>query len=430
MNVIWYLAERLAEVITIVLSIYFLYRTMDTKVSMKKQVIATFVFIIIRIIYYTLTFEFRPYFAVLSGVLYAYSIFKGRLRGFIVWNVVAVVIEGIVDATVASMYLLLPRATVEFMGTPGIDRAIILFVSRCLLFVAYFFVTRKFNKYKKLSDGGFALAMLIPVGSWILLDVLFAYSDGLSKAVAQPMLAAGSFALLLILISAIILYNRIIIDEEKLARSQLQVRMFEITQNHISQINSLYTQLSSVRHDLHNHLSAILGYLNAEDYNSLKDYLSTLVTVSENIFEYTNHPVLNVLISSGASMAEEKNIDFAFNLILPQKLPVNDVDLCILVSNILDNAFEASERSSEPRYVNLTARIVDSYWTIACKNSVHDKSDYRSSTCMRSTKSKPELHGIGTRQIQEIAEKTGGFVAYKHKEYEFSTLVMLKMPQV
>lgn len=429
MNILWCGVERFAEISTVLLNIYFLYRTLETKISVKKQVIAATVFIAVRMIYYVLFFEFRPYFAVFAAIIYACFVFEGRFRIYIVWNVVAVVIDGIVDATVASAYLLLPHASIDMIATPGIDRTIIVVIAKSFLFISYYFVTQKVDKQNKLSDSGFALALLIPVGCWLLLEVLFEYSRGLSKTMAQMTLTVGSFALLLIIISAIILYNRVTSDGKELARSKLQLRMVEVTQNHIAQVKMLYAQLSSVRHDLNNHFSAILGYANENQYDELKEYVRKLIDMDIKIAGHTNHPVIDILINTRSELAAEKGIDFETNFIFPNPLPIDDVDLCILIGNMLDNAFEASAESASPRYVNITARVVNSYWTLACRNSVQNKGSYRSSCSMNSTKTTPDMHGIGTRQIQTIAEKTGGFVSFKHDGYDFSTLVMLKLSE-
>ena len=49
--------------------------------------------------------------------------------------------------------------------------------------------------------------------------------------------------------------------------------------------------------------------------------------------------------------AKKTNIEFTTNIILPEALPISDVDLCIIVSNLLDNAFEACETAYAPQYI-------------------------------------------------------------------------------
>ena len=90
---------------------------------------------------------------------------------------------------------------------------------------------------------------------------------------------------------------------------------------------------------------------------------------------------------------------------------------------MLENAFEA--KTEQNHYVIFCIQVIDSYCVFSCKNKTATKGNNKSFKNLKSTKQNPMTHGIGTRQIQNIAEKTGGFVTYKHENYEFSALVML-----
>jgi len=426
MNITWYFVERFSEIATIVLSLFFLYRVMDVKANRKAQILGAVALIVVRMLYYYSGLGYRPYFSVLVTTVYACFIFEGKLRKQAVWNILAVVIDGIIDITVVSSYLLISNTSIEAISVPGVERTIVVIVAKVLLLFAYILVTTKVDKNRKMNNEDFLLILLIPIGCWTLLEVLFNRSDTLAMA-SNASLTEISIALLIILISVVILHNRIILNEKELTRVNLQLHMSEMTEDHIAQIKLLHTQLSSIKHDLHNHFSAILGYVNASEYDELAGYIKHLTDLDVDILEHTSNNVLNVLISTRKSLAIEQQIEFTTNIIFPEVMPVNDVDLCILVSNILDNAFDASRMAHEPRYINLNTRVVDSYWVIACRNSVQNIGRLRTSNNIESSKDFPELHGIGTKQIKDIAEKTGGFVTYKHENHEFSTLVMIKL---
>lgn len=426
MSMVWFIVERFAEILTIVLNVFFLYRTMNTKISIKKQLIAGIFLLVIRMAYYSLGLGYRPYFTVIVIMIFAFIVFEGKLRTYALWSILAVVIDGVVDALAAGVFLLLPDTSITAIVVPGIQRTILIIAAKLLLFLAYYITAKKVGKNNSIDTLDSIFLISVPLGCWVLLEILFRYSYELPGAKAWPMVAAGSFSLLLILVSTVILYSRITVNGKELAHSKLQLHMFQMTQEHIEQINTLYIQLSAIRHDLHSHFSAIAGYLNVKDYPALEEYISNLTDVGRDITEYIKHPVLNALISSRLAMAAKENIEFTTNIIMPEQLPLSDVDLCVLVSNMLDNAFDANRKAFEPHFINLTAQPHNAYWVIACRNAVRDKGDFRSSGSIRSTK-ESGVHGIGTRQIKEIAEKTGGFVTYRHKDYEFSTLVMLKM---
>lgn len=430
MNIGSYMVERLAEISTIALNIYFFYRTLETKRVVSAQILAGAIFVLIRMAYYGLGFSYRPYFSVVAGIVYAGFMFYGKFKTHVIWALIPVVLDGIVDAAIISLYLLFPNTSSTQVDSPGLTRIIIIIVSKATLFVTFYLITRKIDKSHIILWRDCILLLTFPIGCWIMLEFVFQYSSTpTTEGMSLPLLAAGSIVLFLMMASVIALYNRITVNGKELAQSKLQLRTAEMTQDHISQINDMYAQLSSIRHDLKNHFSAIAGYLKSKDYNALEQYICNLVgaDMAMDTTEYVRHPVLNALICSRMATAKDANIGFIVDIVLPENLPVTDVDLCILVSNILDNAFEANERAFEPRFIKLWTRVVDSYWVIACRNSTCEQGKFRATGSLKSTKVAEGVHGIGTRQIRQIAEKTGGFVTYRHENYEFSTLVTIKL---
>lgn len=423
-----FIVERFAEISTIVLHIYFLYRTLDVKAGIKKQVLAGALFVCIRMAYYFLGLEYRPYFSVLAGIIYASFVFVGQIRAYMIWVIISVVLDGIVETTIISFYLLLPNTVIEQVDSYGIIRILLIFVAKTILFSVYYLITRKIDKSNPINWPDYFPLFIVPAGCWVLLEVVFQFGDMLMGRVSSPLLAFGSLVLLLIMASVIALYNRLTGNGKELAQSKLQLRTAEMTQDHISQINDMYARLSTIRHDLHNHFAAISGYLNAKDYTALEQYIGKLTNFAVEIQEYVKHPVLNALICSRVAVAKDANIDFTANITLPDNLQIADVDLCILVSNILDNAFEANEKAVEPRFINLCTRVVNSYWVVACRNATCEQGRFRATGSLKSTKVAAGVHGIGTKQIQKIAEKCGGFVTYRHENYEFTTLVTIKLP--
>lgn len=423
------LVEHMVNLSTIALHIYFLYRTLDTKIGKNKQIIAGAVFICIRMAYYFIGFGYRPFFSVIACFFYAGIVFSGKVNMYLIWSTIAVVLDGIVDAAIINLYLLLPNAAISLVDLPGITRIILLVTSKAVLFLIYHLITRKIDKGGSMPWHDVTLLGIFPVGCWLLLEIVFKYSDTLPHKTPSLLLVSGSTFLLLMMASVIALYNRITANAKELAQSKLQLRTVEMTQDHIGQINDLYAKLSSVRHDLHNHFSAISGYLKAKDYEALSRYMNGLVDADMDSAEYVKHPVLNTLIGTRMAAAKEADIDFTISIMLPDKLPINDVDLCILMSNVLDNAFEANERVTDSRFISLHTRVENAYWVVACRNATCKRGRFRAAGALKSTKEAMGVHGIGTKQIQKIAEKTGGFVTYRHENYEFSTLVMIKLPQ-
>lgn len=427
MIILEFIVERFAELATIALSMFFLYRALDTKICWKNQIIAGLIFVCVRSAYYTIGFGFRPYFSIAAGLIYAHFVFYGKLRMHLIWGVISVTIEGILDALVIGIYLLLPNASVVQIESFGVDRMIFIIVVKIILFAVYNLISRNIDKSAVVQWQDCAFLLLVTIGCWVMLEVLFKYGDELPVNMSQPLMTIGSLVLAVIIVSVVVLYNRLSTNAKKLAHSKLQLRMTEMTREHISEINEMYSRISTIRHDLHNHFSVISGYIKSKEYGTLEDYVTNLTDEDITLSGLVKHPVLDTLISTRAKIAKQENIHFTANVELPEILPVSDVDLCILIGNVLDNAFEANQQVSQLHFIHLNTRIINSYWAIACQNATREEGNLRSFGGIKSTKKTTGVHGIGTKQIQAIAEKTGGFVTYKHENYEFSVLALLKL---
>lgn len=418
----------IVEISTILLSIFFLYRTLEAKINIRSQIIAGVILLCVRMLYYYMGFGYRPYFSLIIGLVYTHFVFAGKIRTHLIWITISIVIDGVVDATIISVYLLFPGAAMELIVYSGIERVVIIILAKTILFVVYYITTLKVDKRGVIPWYDSIYLFLVPAGCWIMLEILFIFGDELPAKPSRFLLVAGSATLLLIIVGVVISHNRMTTGLKQLAHAKMQLRMAKMTQEHIIQVNSIYTQLSTIRHDLNNHFSAIRGYIKAGEYDKLNEYIEHLTSLDISNVVNTKHPVLDALIGTKKEMAKSIGIDFITDITLPEEIPISDVDLCILIGNILDNAFEANKDAHSSRFIHLGTKITNTYWVIACCNTTDNKGNFRSSDSLQSTKSSIGNHGIGTREIKKIAERTGGFVTYQHENYEFHTVVMLKFP--
>jgi len=427
MNIGLIIVEKFSEISTVALHIYFLYRTLEAQGGTSKQLLTGSIFLCVCMAYYTSGCGYRPYFSVIAGIIYACFTFIGQLRVYFVWTIFLIAVEGIVDACFLSLYLLFPNTNSGHVNEFGIIRIIIIIAAKTTLFIVYTQSTRKINKSTPMTWRDCFSLLVFIVGCWVHLELVFQHSAKTYDITQHFLLAACSIALLLMMTTVVALYNRLIANGKELAQSKLNLITAGLTQEHIIQINDIYTKLSTIRHDLKGHFSAIAGYLNAKDYSALERYIGSLTEFESGVHEYVKHPVVNALLSSKLAMAKEANIDFLIKIEMPDNLPITDVDLCILISNILDNAFEATRNSDAPQFINFHTRVVSSYWVIVCHNTTRTYDNFRATGSLKSTKDATDLHGIGTKQIQQIAENYGGFVTYSHEKKEFKTLVTIRL---
>lgn len=110
------------------------------------------------------------------------------------------------------------------------------------------------------------------------------------------------------------------------------------------------TEARKASHDLRHHIAAMNGYLEKEDYASLKDYFHNLMDriPESNGLVYCEHNTLNMLFSYFGQLAREQDIHYVVKLRLPALLPIADDDLAVLLGNLVENAVEACTVQHSP----------------------------------------------------------------------------------
>ena len=112
------------------------------------------------------------------------------------------------------------------------------------------------------------------------------------------------------------------------------------------------------------------------------------------------------------------------HLDLPQVLPVDEMDLCLVLSNLLENAFEASLRTAPARRkIEITAYVHAERLLLVEVENAFDGAVHEKSGVFRSSKRRE--NGIGIQSVRHIAEKTGGASTFTYQNDIFSAKVML-----
>ncbi len=158
--------------------------------------------------------------------------------------------------------------------------------------------------------------------------------------------ADSVFGLLILLFNlvAIVVARYLYITGEEAER----LKNASLKHAHMVEQHRIYRQH---HHDLKNHLTVIMGLLNLEKYNNLKDYLeSYLHTVDDALLKvHTGVGEVDILISSKIEIVRSKGIRIGFNIAARIECSKKNIlNLVIIMANVLDNAIEAVQDLDQP----------------------------------------------------------------------------------
>jgi sensor histidine kinase regulating citrate/malate metabolism len=198
----------------------------------------------------------------------------------------------------------------------------------------------------------------------------------------------------------------------------------DLITKHCDEVQNIYMKMRGWRHDYHNHIQSLKAYRTLGQNTEIDDYLNKLdedLTSVDTVFK-TGNIMIDAILNSKISLAADRKINVTATAIVPKALPVSEIDLCVIIGNLLDNAMEASLKLNEAdRIVRVYIDKFNEYLYISVTNAmsgyINKSAGYISS--------KGENHGFGLISIDKIAKKYGGHINRQNEDGVFATEVML-----
>jgi sensor histidine kinase YesM len=170
----------------------------------------------------------------------------------------------------------------------------------------------------------------------------------------------------------------------------------------------------------------VLGNIENGDAESAQSYLKNLLHEYEaSIFKYicVDNSAINSILNLKISRCHANKIDIKVE-VESDFSHFNDIDLCVLIANLLDNAIEASYNVDEPQ-ISVTIKNNKNYLCITIKNRI-DTSVLDKNEQLKTTKSDKSRHGFGLYSIAQIVEKYDGMKSFYEKNGCFVADIWLK----
>ena len=196
----------------------------------------------------------------------------------------------------------------------------------------------------------------------------------------------------------------------------------EILQKYYAEVENMYSRMRGWRHDYRHHIQAMKVHAANREYEEIDRYLDMLdddLTNVETVLK-TGNRMADAILNSKLSLAAQKDIQVKADAKIPVSLTVSELDLCIVIGNLLDNAIEACmELPPEERLIRIYMEMKGNYLYIALTNTAAGKKKQS----FRSTKG--EGHGFGIARADDIVKKYGGYITRASEDEAFSTEVLL-----
>lgn len=127
-----------------------------------------------------------------------------------------------------------------------------------------------------------------------------------------------------------------------------------------------------------------------------------------SIIAVTGIESVDGLIFTKAEKAKEKNISINTKGIVLKNYQLDEIDLCVIIGNLLDNSIEACEKieNKDNRFIMFECQQINNYLSLTIVNSILDTTQLDFD--LRTTKKNKKLHGFGIKNVKEIIKKYDG----------------------
>lgn len=224
------------------------------------------------------------------------------------------------------------------------------------------------------------------------------------------------------------LFGLYFVTENKEQKMNLKITQTrnQLLEENYQALNDIYTSNAKLYHDLNNHLNVLYQFLEEGETEEAKEYIREISQPIQKLTKtvWTGVDVVDVIISSKVEKMRNKGISWDINAEFPKNTNIQPYDLCMILSNLLDNAVEAVERTGRKGNISLTIRKINYFLMIRIANSCIGKNN-SFDALPKTTKEDKTMHGWGLQNVQQTVQKYGGTLKFRQEENQFIVDVMM-----
>lgn len=322
--------------------------------------------------------------------------------------------------------LILAPGSADLCLSPG---GALLYNLLCWVFTGISWYPATHAARKLLEDDAFAHTWYV---FWIL-PLLFIGLNLFMRPIHPELLYQGrmmqGYIALALLALLLLLYTMFYLIAESFNRNdrlRQENQFLSMQQARYDSLRTAIAETREARHDMRHHFAALQNLAGQQKWESLEKYLSDAQeSVPDAGLDLCDNAAADSVASHYGLLCRKQGIPFSFELDLPGALPVPEFDLCLVLSNLLENALEASLRTAPSRrQIKARAYLHSGHMLLLTVENSFDGEIREKGGVFQSSKRKGD--GIGIQSVRRIADKNGGYSRFSHEGGVFCANVMLR----
>lgn len=214
-------------------------------------------------------------------------------------------------------------------------------------------------------------------------------------------------------------------ENEEILKYQIQSQLEQYRK-----LSQYIKDLRRLKHDYNNQIRGLRFILESGDYEKAKEYVNEMdgeINASNlSYVQFSNHNLVDAIMQDTYSKAQEEHIKFIAKIQV-EKIPLTDLELCTVFSNLLNNAVEACRKAEKDKqYIVINSRVVNHFWTIQIINGFNGIVKAEKGK-LKTTKIDKHQHGLGIETVEKIIASYDGELEIRPRmeKKEFEVFILL-----
>ena len=201
----------------------------------------------------------------------------------------------------------------------------------------------------------------------------------------------------------------------------------DLMEHQYEEIKGVYMDMRGWRHDYHNHMQVMKAQLALGNLEEIQEYLNALEKELDHVdtLVKSGNLMTDAILNSKLTLARRQKIRINCNAKIPERISVEDVDLCVILGNLMDNALEACKQiAEENRFLRIYMKVNKSQLYLSNQNSAKEDPDFNEQNYI--TKKRGN-HGLGMKRVQTAVEKYQGYLNLANEPGIFAAEVTIPL---
>lgn len=244
----------------------------------------------------------------------------------------------------------------------------------------------------------------------------------------MSLLTAGVVIILIVADIFIFVFSeRMLLQEMKLQRLSFAEEQMKQQAEHYRKMVENQREIAKIKHDMNNYLISLSGYIsNDQSELALKKIEEQVQTLSSGDTVKCNNYCVEALLNGKDKIIKRDKIKVDYKLDLPSQLKQDEMDVCIILGNLLDNALEACSKfeNDEEKWIEVSVGLKQELLAVVVRNPVCK--GYEPLKGNKTIKAEKKAHGYGLDNVRMMAEKYNGSADFIFENYVFTSSVLLR----